>query len=61
MLSPVIFAGIKQPDKLTLLLVRSRDVRPLERVAMQAGKRKIIERRFAAVLACNHVVDAKAL
>ncbi len=59
MFCPDIFAGIKQPDKLARLLIRSRDVRPLVRVAMQAGERKIINRGLAAVLACNHVVDAK--
>src|SRR5690348_16269126 len=59
MLRPDIFAGIKQPDKLACLLVRSRDVRALMRVAMQARERKIVEGGLASVLACNHVVVAK--
>ena len=59
MVGPVIFAGIKQPHKLTRLLVGSRDVRSLVRVAMQARERKIIKRCPAAVLACNYMVDAK--
>lgn len=59
MLCPAIFAGIKQPDKLARLLVRSRDVRTFVRVAMQTGEGKVVKRGLAAVLACNHVVDAK--
>ncbi len=61
MLCPPIFAGIKQPDKLARLLVRSRDVRPLVRVTVQARERKIIKCGLAAVLACNHMIDAKAV
>src|SRR5689334_16411923 len=59
MLRPDIFAGIKQPDNLACLLVRSRNVRALMRVAMQARERKIVEGGLASVLACNHVVDTK--
>jgi len=59
MLRPDIFAGIKQPDNLACLLVRSGNVRALMRVAMQARERKIVEGGLASVLACNHVVDAK--
>lgn len=35
------------------------DVRTLVRVAMQARERKIVKRGLAAVLACDHMIDAK--
>ena len=59
MLLPVVFAGIKQPEKLACRPVHSRHVWALMCVAMQAREGKIVQDRLAAVLACNYVIKAK--
>lgn len=56
---PVIFSRIEQPNELTRLTVRSSDVWPLVRVAVETGESKILKVSLAAVLPRDHMVDAK--
>jgi hypothetical protein len=57
MLLPNIPSRMKQRCELPRLRVQPRDVRTLELIASAAAESKVIERRFAAVLAGDHMIE----